>query len=57
MKLNNHGWSLGTMLVLLCILILAVLLVFFFMYKSGMENNQSKYNNVDIFNSKFIKYY
>lgn len=43
MKLNNKGWSFGMMIMLLCILILAVLLVFYFMYKSGMENNTHNY--------------
>lgn len=50
MKLNNNGWSLGTMLALLCVLILALLLVFFFMYKCGIDGDKEKYNNYEYFN-------
>ena len=43
MKLNNSGWSFSSMMMLLCILVLSIVLVFYFIKKSNI-NTEKKYN-------------
>ena len=46
-KLNNHGWSIGTMITLICVLFFFILLVGVIAYNFGLEKS-SPYSRYDI---------